>query len=253
MRRADPLGCTVAAAALAGFAYWVVHGSLDWFWEFAGLGAPAFALLGLACALAPRRVGAESRAQTASEPSRGTRARRPRSSAEAPGDARAPRRPARRPSAPRSAPSWRSRWRTRSRRRGSANCRCSDAARIWTRTPGAAYADLNDAARLNPLSAEAYLVAGSIALRYNEVAHADREFALALARSPDDAYATLERGAIASAQGRRAAAVEMLRRAVALDPRDELAGAALRLALDGRRINVDELNGAILHKAQQLS
>ena len=46
----------VAAAALAGFAYWVVHGSFDWFWEFAGLGAPAFALLGLACALAPARA-----------------------------------------------------------------------------------------------------------------------------------------------------------------------------------------------------
>jgi hypothetical protein len=27
---------------------------VDWFWEIAGLGAPAFALLGLACALAPQ-------------------------------------------------------------------------------------------------------------------------------------------------------------------------------------------------------
>ena len=46
-RRADPLAASVAAAALAGFAYWLVHGSFDWFWEFAGLGAPAFALLGI--------------------------------------------------------------------------------------------------------------------------------------------------------------------------------------------------------------
>ena len=53
LRSADPLARAVAAAALAGFAYWVVHGSFDWFWEFAGLGAPAFALLGIACALAP--------------------------------------------------------------------------------------------------------------------------------------------------------------------------------------------------------
>ncbi len=51
---ADPLASVVAAAALAGFAYWLIHGSVDWFWEIAGLGAPAFALLGLACALAPR-------------------------------------------------------------------------------------------------------------------------------------------------------------------------------------------------------
>ena len=53
MRRSDPLAQSVAAAALAGFGYWVIHGSFDWFWEFAGLGAPAFALLGIACALEP--------------------------------------------------------------------------------------------------------------------------------------------------------------------------------------------------------
>jgi hypothetical protein len=50
--RSDPLASAVAAAALSGFAYWLIHGSVDWFWEIAGLGAPAFALLGLACALA---------------------------------------------------------------------------------------------------------------------------------------------------------------------------------------------------------
>ncbi len=58
---ADPLAATLAGAALAGFAYWFVHGSFDWFWEFAGLGAPAFALLGLACSLgsrAPARASA---------------------------------------------------------------------------------------------------------------------------------------------------------------------------------------------------
>src|ERR1035441_8019617 len=48
LRGPDPLGGAVAAAALAGFGYWVVHGSFDWFWEFAGLGAPAFAMLGIA-------------------------------------------------------------------------------------------------------------------------------------------------------------------------------------------------------------
>ena len=63
LRGSDRLGRAVAAAALAGFAYWVVHGSFDWFWEFAGLGAPAFAMLGrlrLRRVVAPRRpsVGA---------------------------------------------------------------------------------------------------------------------------------------------------------------------------------------------------
>jgi O-Antigen ligase len=49
---ADPLAGVTAAAALGGFAYWLIHGSADWFWEIAGLGAPAFALLGVACAMA---------------------------------------------------------------------------------------------------------------------------------------------------------------------------------------------------------
>ena len=53
LRGREPLAATVAAAALGGFAYWLVHGSFDWFFEFAGLGAPAFAMLGLACSLAP--------------------------------------------------------------------------------------------------------------------------------------------------------------------------------------------------------
>jgi len=49
---AEPLAKAAAGAALAGFLYWLLHGSVDWFWEIAGLGAPAFALLGLACSLA---------------------------------------------------------------------------------------------------------------------------------------------------------------------------------------------------------
>ena len=98
------------------------------------------------------------------------------------------------------------------------------AARIWTKAPRPAYARLNDAARLNPLSDEPYLVAGSIALRFGDLARADHEFALALRRTPGDAYATLERGAIASTEKDRARALELLERAARLNPRDPLTG-----------------------------
>ncbi len=37
-----------ALAALVGFAYWFLHASVDWLWEFPGLAAPAFAFLALA-------------------------------------------------------------------------------------------------------------------------------------------------------------------------------------------------------------
>ncbi|MCW3057918.1 MAG: hypothetical protein JWO21_1887, partial [Solirubrobacterales bacterium] len=127
-----------------------------------------------------------------------------------------------------------------------------EAARIWTTAPATAYARLDEAAQLNPLSDEPYLIAGSIALRYGDLPRADRDFVRALRRTPGDAYATLERGAIASARGERAAAVRLLGRAVRLNPRDALTRQALLLARAGRRISIDELNRGILLKARQL-
>jgi tetratricopeptide (TPR) repeat protein len=234
LRSSDPLVSYVAAAALAGFGYWVVHGSFDWFWEFAGLGASAFALLGLVCALAPAR----------GVPGPGE----PAGKAAVSGSAS----PARRrlaigvglivalAAAVSLAAPWLSQLEVQS------------AARIWTSAPQSAYARLRDAARLNPLSDEADLVAGSIALRYGELAHAEQQFSVALQRDPGDAYATLERGAIASAKGQRAVALRLLGRAARLNPREPLTRQALAVASAGQRLNVDELNRLILVKAQQL-
>ncbi|HXB64367.1 MAG TPA: O-antigen ligase family protein [Solirubrobacteraceae bacterium] len=244
-RHPDPLARAVAAAAVAGFAYWAVHGSFDWFWEFAGLGAPAFALLGLACSQAPRQVAggeatffsdANQPRADASDRSQHTRAR-----------------------------DWR-RWCLLGAGTLTAVAavlvftapwlsalEVQSAARVWVRSPAQAYARLDHAARLDPLSDEPYVVAGTIALRRGELAHANHEFALALSRAPGDAYATLERGAIASAQGRPRQARVLLERAVRLDPRDPLARAALAVARGGGRVDIDELNRSILLNAQQLS
>jgi O-antigen ligase len=218
----DRLGRAVAAAALAGFGYWAVHSSVDWFWEFAGLGAPAFALLGLACALAPRGGQAPAKA----------RARRPILVVAALLAALV---------AVSLAAPWLSRLEVQS------------AARVWPAAAAKAYARLNDAANLNPLSDEPYLVAGSIALRLGEVGRADHEFMLALKRVPGGAYATLERGAIASSRGQQALALALLTRAATLDPRSPLTRQALTQARQGRRVDVGELNRSILSEAQELS
>ncbi len=243
LRRPDPLVRTVAGAALAGFGYWAVHGSFDWFWEFAGLGAPAFALLGLACALAPARRPSAARVQPVAADGappaaarlleRGSALRRRLAIAAGAVLALA------------AAASFAAPW--------LSQLEVQSAAHIWTTAPQTAYARLRDAARLNPLSDEADVVAGSIALRYGELARADREFSLALARVPGDAYATLERGAIASAQGDRAAALGLLERAVRLSPREPLARQALDLVRAGGRLSIQELNRSILLKAQQLA
>ncbi|HEY5342877.1 MAG TPA: O-antigen ligase family protein [Solirubrobacteraceae bacterium] len=225
LRGSDPLGRVVVAAALAGFAYWAVHGSVDWFWEFAGLGASAFALLGLACALAPRP------GPTGTTSSRPARLRRLGIGVGVLATVLA---------ALSLAAPWLS------------QLEIESAARVWPRAPQTAYARLNDAASLNPLSDEPYLVAGSIALRFGDLPRADREFALALGRSPGDAYATLERGAIASSEGGRTGALALLERADRLNPRDRLTRQALQLAREGKRVNVEELNRSILLNAQQL-
>jgi len=246
-RRADPLARDVAAAALAGFAYWLVHGSFDWFWEFAGLGAPAFAMLGLACGLG-------SRSEPISEGSRGSHELQAPVSSSGDEPASVPRRfvGARRLGfvalgalVLAGAASFASPW--------LSQLQVQSAARIWPYAPQTAYARLADAARLNPLSDEPELVAGSIALRLNELTRADHEFSLALQRSPGDAYATLERGAIASTRGDRPQALALLERAARLNPRDPLTREALQLVRAGRRVSVQELNRSILLKAQQLA
>ncbi len=240
LRRADPLGRAVAGAALAGFVYWLVHGSFDWFWEFAGLGAPAFALLGIACALAPRtpaRAGAAGPEPAEQGDPHGGRGR------------------------------------GRGRRRlwlvaGAvvavavllvtlggpwlSQLDVERAARVWPAAPASAYRYLDDAADLDPLSDEPFSVAGSIAVRLGDLTRAEREFSRALARTHGDAYATLELGAIASARGQRARALLLLERAAHLDPRDELTQEALSFVRHGGRIDLDQLNRSILLKAQRI-
>ncbi len=167
-RERDPLAATVAGAALAGFAYWLVHGSFDWFWEFAGLGAPAFALLGLACALGSRAPTPSSAADPlpgGREPDVGgsegeVRVGRPRAlralgfvlasilTLAAIASLLLP---------------WLSQLRVQS------------AVRVWPTAPRLAYQDLNKAADLNPLSDEAYSLAGSIALRFGDLPRAQHE------------------------------------------------------------------------------
>lgn len=252
-RRRDPLAVAAASAALAGFGYWVVHGSFDWFWEFAGLGAPAFALLGIVCALAASNRGDggaedEQDVAPATAPRLGAKA----SSQPDPANARGPWRLGRPGLAAGAivvvlaavlslAAPWLS------------QLQIQRAVHVWPTAPRRAYADLNDAASLNPLSDEPYLLAGSIALRFGDLARADHEFSLALKRNSRDAYATLELGAIASARGEQKRALALLERTVRLNPRDELIQEALRFVRSGHKVDIEQLNRSILLKAQKLA
>lgn len=231
LRQASLLSRVVIVGALGGFGYWAIHGSFDWFFEYAGLGAAAFMLLGICCSL----TSGGGRAVVAPAPSSLARTGRARILLLAGGTALVLL------AALSLAAPWLSRMEVES------------AAKAWSKAPATAYSRLRDAAQINPLSAEPNLIGGTIALRLEELPRARRQFELALQRSPGNAYATLELGAIASSRGEAHEALRLLRRAAFLNPRSALTQQALGVAQRGGRVDIDELNRAILQEAQRFS
>lgn len=217
-RRARPgLGGAAAAAAFVAFVYWILHGSVDWFFEFAGLAAPAFALLGLAAGLEPRPARARwpvlrPRGRTRGAIVLGAGAL----------------------VAVALALSFAGPWlAARDEKQAAAG---------WAAAPEAAFRRLDSAASLNPLSSTSKLFAASIALRVGRPQLAGRYFREVLARDPRDAFSHLELGLLEAQAGNRSAAAKQLRRALALDPRDEVAAAAVHSFEKGGRVNIAEVN-----------
>jgi tetratricopeptide (TPR) repeat protein len=226
IRRRRGIGAAAAAAATASFVYWLVHGSIDWFWEFPALGGPAFALLGLAAGLLPRRA--------------------------APAGGRTPLAPARRPLVVglllalglAAALSFAAPW--------LAEVDQNEAVSTWRATPAQALDKLDSASSLNPLSATPKLLAGSIALRLGRRADSERYFRAAIERDPGDAYAHLELGALLGQDGRRREAIATLQRAAALDPRDDLTAGVLRRVRRGKPVDIAAVNRQLAARSAKL-
>ena len=223
-RRRGP-GAAAAAAGVATFAYWAVHGSGDWFWEFPALGGIAFASLGVAAGLAPRV------AILRAEPRRPLVGGWPVVAAVS-------------GAALLLALSFAGPW--------LSERYIGQAVGVWTTNSARAFDDLDSASSLDPLSARPKLFAGSIALRLGRIAAAERYFRQALERDPRDAYSRLELGALTVNSGRRAEGVAILASARRLEPRDAIARRALRLALRGQRIDIAAINQEIAAHARRL-
>ena len=218
-----PVG-SAAGAAGAVFVYWLLHGSVDWFWEFAGLGAPAMAMLGLAAGLAPRGTSPVPRPAL------------PPSSLPVPalvggGIAVAL-------AAILLAGPWVS------------DLEIDRAAKAWRTSPEGAFKRLDRARTLNPATAQADLAAGTIALRLGRLDQAERAFRRARDREPNNAYALMELGLIAAERDDRAEARALLRRVTELNPRDQIAAQALRDVQRGRYITTARINQLLLDRAR---
>src|SRR5437763_775435 len=189
-RGAAPTPARAAAAACAGvFGYWFFHGSIDWFWELPGLGAPAIACLALAGTLRRRE---ESPAQPLLRPLLVAGAA----------------------VALVAAVSLALPW--------LAAKEVQQAAHEWKRDPASAFPRLDRAKRLNPLAEDADLVTGAIASRLGEPDLMAASFRRALVRNDKDWYAWLELGIAESLQGKRTAALAALAHAQKLDPGEDL-------------------------------
>jgi hypothetical protein len=187
-RRGDPVAQSAVAAGLGIFAYWAVHGSVDWLWEFPALSVPALAGLAIAA-----RVGAPE------------------------GDA-----------GPRRAPSaiagavvlagavaavaialpW----------LGAREVALAQ--RIWSTHPAKAFSALRLASRLDPVDGTPDLTAGLIHSRRGEWGPMESSLRASARRDPDDWYTHLELAIADIELGKPASARADLARARALDPRE---------------------------------
>ncbi|HEY0631622.1 MAG TPA: O-antigen ligase family protein [Thermoleophilaceae bacterium] len=220
-RRRRGLGAAAAAAGAAAFVYWVVHGTIDWFWEFPALGAPAFALLGLAAGLLPR----PARARAAPLRLTGPRALLLAVVLLA-------------------ALSFGGPW--------LSELDQNKAVSAWRTDAPAAFRSLDTASSLNPLSATPKLLAGSIALRLGQRGESMRYFREAIARDPGDAYAHLELGALLAETGHRSQALATLIAARRLDPRDDLTAGVLRRVQRNRPVDIARVNRQLAARSAKL-
>jgi hypothetical protein len=221
IRRRAGVGAAAAAAAAAAAGYWLIHGAVDWFWEFPGLAAPALAMLGLAAGMVPRRpeLGGTRRGPLARGPAAVVVLTLV--------------------AAVSLVLPWLSELNTRR------------AIERWPAGPERAFERLDTAASLNPLSVRPELVAGTIALRLNRPGEAGRRFRAAIERDDRNAYAHLELGALLTQRPRtRARGRAELRRARALNPRDPVIRRVEREARSGRAVDIADMNAEIQRRTR---
>jgi hypothetical protein len=210
---------TLGLAAVSIFGYWLAHGSVDWLWEFPALTGPALATV--ACTA--------SCVETAPRGPWSKRARRALAAASIVAAVAA---------AVALGPAW------------LAARETSLGVQVWRAEPALAYERLDQAARLNRLSDQPYLIAGTVAERKRDWQRAGRYFTLALDRNSSNWYALLERGIANELTHQHAAAISDLEQAQRLDPREPIIRGVLEDVHAGRPIEITSLDRAMLERTE---
>ena len=222
-------GRSLAAAALAPAAVWVVHGSIDWLWEYPALSVPALAFAGLATALRAPTGGGGSVAWVAPKPR---------------------------------VPAWAGRvvviagalvavvllappWLAARERR--------DALATFRAEPAGALAALDRAASLAPLSAEPLVTEGLVALRVAGRDRATAAYEEALERDPGNWFAEFQLALIASEAGDRRTARARLRRCLELKKDDDVLAEAYERAAGPRPMTIAEADRKLLQQVQEVT
>jgi hypothetical protein len=212
-REESPFARAARAAAFVAFAYWFLHGSLDWFWELPGLAAPAFALLAFA-------VGGQKA---------GPRARPRRLLAVAGVVAVVL-------ALLSLVPPWLAATEVRA------------AAGEWRQHPAGAFARLDRARALNPLTDWPDVIAGAIASRLGDDRRVIASFRRALHRNPTNWYSHLELAVAYGRTGQKASALRELGIAERLDPLEPTIPFVRSRLRAGRPVQTQELDTIFLRR-----
>jgi hypothetical protein len=207
------------AAAVVGAAYWLIHGSIDWFWEIPATSAPVFAALGIAAGLG---LPVEERPQGRSAARRFVPVAAAFAFAVAAASIVFPL---------------------------LSSLYVRNAARAWPEDASAAYAALDRARRLNPLSDRPDLVAGAIASRLGQPERMRRAFAAAVERNSHNWYAFLELGIADTLRGRRRQALAHLAVAAELNPLEPVIASVALDVRAGKRVDPHEIDAIFVRRA----
>jgi O-Antigen ligase len=221
LRQRNRFAAGVAAACISAFAYWFIHGSVDWFWEVPALGAPAIAWLAMAAQIVPRDLGREYR---------GLRLYEALPLVLVAGVA-----------AVGLALPW------------LAAKEIDTASAGWAADPARAFDRLDLARRLNPLSDRADVVAGVIASRLHNRRRERNAFVHALERNSRNWYARLELALLDAQERKTAAALGQLRVVSRLNPREPITNEIRDRIVKRKPISQAEVDRLFLQRTEYLT